>query len=406
MIIRLLRNVLCPVGVALLLAAGGLFTAAPNPAGAQTAKPAAAGSQLPKAKQTTLGLYVTAAQAYEMWKASPDKVKVIDVRTPEEFAFVGHPEMAWNIPFAFVSYQRKGGKFTYAPQMNKAFVAQVKEIAQPTDILLVTCRSGGRGAMAVNQLAARRLHEGVQHRRWNRRRHGGRSRECLSRKEDEERLEELGALCVQRRSREDHHRGRRFLTDEVNNLGAKRNAATMTTASPRLPENDAGAPPRKPMRMKRLVCLALMVWLGTTCAAFADEPSYELWPEIDIWWRLSPAWRLSMFVPLSKNIETDYREGYLILQADYAWGKASRLYKARLLDENRAQEMNTWLARGGYLGGRSLDDQGQTYRENTMFLELHNRTPLIGDVLLSQRLRTDFRWLGDDPEFRPGCVTA
>ena len=142
-----------------------------------------------------------------------------------------------------------------------------------------------------------------------------------------------------------------------------------------------------------------MVWLGTICAAFADEPSYELWPEIDIWWRVSPAWRLSMFVPLSKNIETDYREGSLVLQADYAWGKAGRLYKARLLDENRAQEMNTWLARGGYLGGRSLDDQGQTYRENTMFLELHNRTPLIGDVLLSQRLRADFRWLGDDPEF-------
>ncbi len=119
-------------------------------------KPAATvdGSKLHKMKQTTLGLYVTAAQAYEMWKAAPDKVKVIDVRTPEEFAFVGHPEMAWNIPFAFVSYQRKGGKFTYAPQMNKAFVVQVKEIAQPADILLVTCRSGGRGAMAVNQLAA------------------------------------------------------------------------------------------------------------------------------------------------------------------------------------------------------------------------------------------------------------
>jgi rhodanese-related sulfurtransferase len=118
--------------------------------------PAAAvdGSKLHKMKRTTLGLYVTAAHAYEMWKGAPDKVKIIDVRTPEEFAFVGHPEMAWNIPLAFVSYQRTGGKFTYAPQMNTAFVAQVKEIAQPADILLVTCRSGGRGAMAVNQLAA------------------------------------------------------------------------------------------------------------------------------------------------------------------------------------------------------------------------------------------------------------
>ncbi len=120
----------------------------------QKAATPVAGDRLPKMKQTTLGLYVTAAQAYEMWKAAPDEVKIIDVRTPEEFAFVGHPAMAWNIPIAFVSYQRKGGKFTYAPQMNKAFVDQVREIAQPTDTLLVTCRSGGRGAMAVNQLAA------------------------------------------------------------------------------------------------------------------------------------------------------------------------------------------------------------------------------------------------------------
>ena len=112
------------------------------------------GAKLHKMKQTTLGLYVTAAEAWEMWKAAPDKVKIIDVRTPEEFAFVGHPQMAWNVPIAFVSYQRKDGKFTYAPQPNAAFVAQVKEIAKPSDVLLVTCRSGGRGAMGVNQLAA------------------------------------------------------------------------------------------------------------------------------------------------------------------------------------------------------------------------------------------------------------
>jgi rhodanese-related sulfurtransferase len=115
---------------------------------------AVAGDKLPQMKRTTLGLYVTAVEAYEMWRAAPDKVKIIDVRTPEEYAFVGHPEMAWNVPIAFVSYQKKDGKFTYAPQMNAAFVAQVRELAQPTDVLLVTCRSGGRGAMAVNQLAA------------------------------------------------------------------------------------------------------------------------------------------------------------------------------------------------------------------------------------------------------------
>ena len=119
-------------------------------------KPAAkaAGSELPERKRTTLGLYVTAAQAYEMWKSTPDKVKVIDVRTPEEYAFVGHPEKAWNIPFAFVTYHRKEGKFEYKIKWNADFVTEVKSIAEPADILLVTCRSGDRAARAVNMLAA------------------------------------------------------------------------------------------------------------------------------------------------------------------------------------------------------------------------------------------------------------
>jgi rhodanese-related sulfurtransferase len=111
-------------------------------------------SKLHKMKQTTLGLYVTAAEAYQMWKAAPDKVRIIDVRTPEEFAFVGHPEAAWNIPIAFVTYQRRNGKFEYGHTVNTAFVDNVREVAGPADVLLVTCRSGGRGAMAVNQLAA------------------------------------------------------------------------------------------------------------------------------------------------------------------------------------------------------------------------------------------------------------
>jgi len=123
--------------------------------GADTPKPASAEDlQLPEGKQTTLGLYVTAAQAYEMWKAAPDEVTLIDVRTPEEFAFVGHPEMAWNIPLAFVTYHRKGGKTEHGAKMNVDLVAEVETIAGPTDTLLITCRSGGRSAKAVNQLAA------------------------------------------------------------------------------------------------------------------------------------------------------------------------------------------------------------------------------------------------------------
>ena len=150
------RRFRSPVCVALASVAAIFFAAAPIAAAAQTPKPAAAvdASKLPKAKQTTLGLYVTAAQAYEMWKAAPGTVKVIDVRTPEEFAFVGHPEMAWNIPIAFLTYENKGGKFVYGHKVNADFVAQVRGLAKPGDVLLLTCRSGGRGAMAVNALAA------------------------------------------------------------------------------------------------------------------------------------------------------------------------------------------------------------------------------------------------------------
>ncbi len=110
--------------------------------------------QIPERKQTTLGLYMSAAEAYEKFKAAPDKVMLIDVRTPEEYAFVGHPEMAWNVPFAFVTYQRKDGKTEYGPKMNADFVKEVKALVEPTDTVLLICRSGDRSAKAVDLLAA------------------------------------------------------------------------------------------------------------------------------------------------------------------------------------------------------------------------------------------------------------
>jgi hypothetical protein len=150
-----------------------------------------------------------------------------------------------------------------------------------------------------------------------------------------------------------------------------------------------------------LTGLAVGVWLGAAGTAFGqdDEKSTEFWPETDIWLRLSPAWRLSMWLPFSKNIETNYREGSVVLQADYAFGRMKNLAKRRLVDEPRAREMRRFLLRGGYLGGKSLGDEGQAYTEKTVLFELHVRTPLKGRILLSHRLRTDLRWLGDSQEF-------
>jgi len=109
--------------------------------------------QLPKEKQTALGLYVSAKEAYERWKAEPDKVKIIDVRTPEEYLFVGHPTMAWKVPVAVQLYEWDAEKKRYPMKPLLDFVARMREVANPDDTLMLMCRSGGRSAIAVNFLA-------------------------------------------------------------------------------------------------------------------------------------------------------------------------------------------------------------------------------------------------------------
>ncbi|TAY05203.1 rhodanese-like domain-containing protein [Rhizobium leguminosarum] len=108
---------------------------------------------LPKEKQTILGLYITAAEAYKLWEAAPETVKILDVRTPEEFLFVGHPAMAWNIPIALQTHEWDPTKTALRMKPTTDFVTRVKEMANPSETILATCRSGGRGAMAVNMLA-------------------------------------------------------------------------------------------------------------------------------------------------------------------------------------------------------------------------------------------------------------
>ena len=110
-------------------------------------------TELPAGKQTTLELYVTAKEAYDKWREAPDKIKILDVRTPEEFLFVGHADMAWHIPVAAQSYQWDAEQQQFPMSLLADFVERVQEVAGPDDTLLVMCRSGGRSAIAVNLLA-------------------------------------------------------------------------------------------------------------------------------------------------------------------------------------------------------------------------------------------------------------
>jgi len=113
---------------------------------AETAPPAD-----PK-KQTEAGKYATSQDAYDMWRANPDKVKIIDCRIEEEYVFVGHAPMAYNIPSKLWSGKWNKDKKEYELKDNPDFEAQVKKRVSEKDTVMVMCRSGQRSAASVNQL--------------------------------------------------------------------------------------------------------------------------------------------------------------------------------------------------------------------------------------------------------------
>jgi hypothetical protein len=151
----------------------------------------------------------------------------------------------------------------------------------------------------------------------------------------------------------------------------------------------------------QLIGLGLGIFLCYTYTGFAQNSSFEFWPETDIWYRINPSWRLSAFIPITKYHESQNRDLNIYLQADYAWGKTEYTAFRRLLDENKVQQMKAWLVRGGFMEGWSLGDNPSDYTEDMLFAEIHRRVPLLvlGEILLSQRFRTDLRWVGEDPKF-------
>ena len=104
-------------------------------------------------KHTKLGKYLLATEAYDMWHKAPGKTFVIDVRTVEEYSFLGHPAMAANIPFQLWTGIFDPQKKVYALAPNPHFVDAIKRTYKPGDALLLVCRSGHRSAAAVNVLA-------------------------------------------------------------------------------------------------------------------------------------------------------------------------------------------------------------------------------------------------------------
>ena len=104
-------------------------------------------------KETVPGLYVTAKEAYDAWKADPEKVIILDVRAFEEILFTGFATMAWKIPFTVQTREWDAARSMFVMKPLPDFVARVKQVATPEHTIMAMCRSGGRSAMALNVLA-------------------------------------------------------------------------------------------------------------------------------------------------------------------------------------------------------------------------------------------------------------
>jgi hypothetical protein len=61
-------------------------------------------AEILQVKQITLNQYVITKEAFEKWKPDQENVKILDVRIPEEYMYIGHAEMACNIPNFLQTY--------------------------------------------------------------------------------------------------------------------------------------------------------------------------------------------------------------------------------------------------------------------------------------------------------------
>jgi rhodanese-related sulfurtransferase len=115
---------------------------------------------LPAKKQTQLGLYMSAKEAFEAKQAGADKVVFLDIRTPEEFEYVGHANIVdANIPYLKTDYSSWDEKKNlYAMVANSNFLVAFNDLMKQRKLdkkatVILMCRSGDRSALAADLLA-------------------------------------------------------------------------------------------------------------------------------------------------------------------------------------------------------------------------------------------------------------
>ncbi len=119
-------------------------------------------ADLPAAKRTTAQNYLTAAAAYPLLVAQPERVLFVDVRTRAEVAFIGMATLVdANVPFMLLpdDAQWDAEKKAFQLTPNRDFVAEVgrrlaaKHLTKD-DPVVVMCQGGLRSSKAADALTA------------------------------------------------------------------------------------------------------------------------------------------------------------------------------------------------------------------------------------------------------------
>jgi len=113
-------------------------------------------------QHTSLGLYLTAQEAYDMKTASPEKVLFLDVRNQPELHYTGMADTVdANIPYRFDSTEwkmKKNGIYgTFKKPKNHDFAAAVETLLQNRELtkdspVIIMCTSGSRAPFAAKVL--------------------------------------------------------------------------------------------------------------------------------------------------------------------------------------------------------------------------------------------------------------
>lgn len=118
------------------------------------------------AKEASKARTISVMEAQEMLTEDTKATFLIDVRTRAEYALMGHPPLAYNIPwrmytndFQVAGGPYQGGKapvtgYQLAPEPNPDFVGVVQSLFKPEDRLLIISSRGDLGAEAADALVS------------------------------------------------------------------------------------------------------------------------------------------------------------------------------------------------------------------------------------------------------------